>query len=134
MAAYLSDDWLADRLRFLGAVDGDGGADDGGPVLVEQVVAKGPDGDVRWVDRYEGGRLVASGRDLDVGDGPTVGLTTQYADSVRLLSGELDANPAYMQGLIKTSGATGPLLDLLARWQGDGHRAALAELHAATTI
>lgn len=60
--------------------------------------------------RLEAGRFteVAPGAD----PGAEVTISLPWTDAVAIFAGELDANAAYMQGRLKSSGATGPLL----RW------------------
>ena len=125
---FLGPAWLDRRRDLLAPLDVRGVPDG---LRVARTVAKAPGGDVTWVDRYEGGHLVAS--EVGAGDAD-ITLTTPYADAVRILAGELGENSAYMQGLTKTAGVTGPLLSLLAHSQTDGHQAARAELLAATAF
>ena len=54
---FLSEAWLARRLELLGPLDVGAGVPD--QLRVLNTVVKAPGGDVSWLDRYEGGYLVA---------------------------------------------------------------------------
>jgi putative sterol carrier protein len=46
---------------------------------------------------------------------PDLTMTVSYKEFQRMQAGELDPSVAYMQGLLKSTGNTGVLIDLLAR-------------------
>lgn len=126
---FLSADWLVQRLALLGPLDvGDGVPD---RLRVTNTVGGAPGGDVTWIDTYEGGHLVGSA--LGGGDADVV-LTTPYEQALRILRGELGENSAFIQGLTKTGGVTGPLLGLLAHRRSEPYQVARAELLAVTQV
>lgn len=65
-----------------------------------------------WHVRIDQGRMTDVAPGLDAGAQAVATLTLEVAEAV--FGGELDANAAYMQGRIKASGETGPLLNWLA--------------------
>jgi hypothetical protein len=75
----------------------------------------GPEGDVSWHVRVEAGRLaeVAPGADPDAASI----VTLPWSDAEAIFAGNLDANAAFMQGRLKSAGATAPLLTWLALQQ-----------------
>ena len=122
MAAYLSAEWFAAGL----AVGGELPERPGVSGVVQHVVAGGPDGEVRSVTRVVDGRVVEHG--LGSVDEPEATLAIPHAEGLAIAEGRLDANAAFMQGRIKTTGRTGPLLALLSVLQTPAWReAAVAE-------
>ena len=122
MAAYLSAEWFAAGL----AVGGELPERPGVSGVVQHVVAGGPDGEVRYVTRVVDGRVVEHG--LGSVDEPEATLAIPHAEGLAIAEGRLDANAAFMQGRIKTTGRTGPLLALLSVLQTPAWReAAVAE-------
>lgn len=117
MARYLSPEWFAAGLAAGAAAAERAGASG----VVQHVVAGGPDGEVRYLTRLEQGRVVDHA--LGVVDEPDATVTAPYADAAAIATGALDANAAFIQGRIKTSGRTGPLLALLAAGQDPAWRA-----------
>ena len=92
-----------------------------GPVV--WTVTGGPDGDVA----------------VPVPGAPTDGevlltLTTPSAEAAAVAAGRLDPNTAYMQGRLKVTGPTGPLLDLLAYLRGSGNATLRDALGAALGV
>ena len=125
VVAFLSDEWCA---RF-----GAGGGTWAGTVpdtTVQTDVSGGPDGAVTWHVSFAGGAVATCARGS--APEPTVALTTTWADAVAIARGDLDANAAYMLGRVKTDGATGPLLALLAALRTEAGRAARDDLAADT--
>ena len=103
---YLSEEWLAAQLAAGAALPVQPGVSG----VVAHVVSGGPDGDVTYVTTVVDGQLVPS----DPAREPDATLAVPYAEGLAMASGELDPNAAYMQGRIKTTGATGPLLAVLS--------------------
>ena len=136
MPQYLTQAWL-DRQRELLA---DVAEQPGATATIVHVVTGAPDGEVRYLSEYVDGRLVrnelldsagAGAGTVPDGD-PVVTLTTPYAEAVAIAEGRLDPNAAFIAGLTKTAGPTGPLLGVLAALQSDDHRSAAADLAAET--
>lgn len=95
------------------------------------VVSGGPDGTVKLLGTYAGGRC--TGVELAAAGDAELTLTFRHADLLALLRGEADLNALFMTGAMKTDGPTGPLLDLIVAVRSEAGRAALAELAAALT-
>lgn len=128
MPKFLSPEWLA-RHQELGAQLPERL---GATARVEQVVPGSPDGEVRYVVSYVDGRVattVAGGAD-DV----DVSLTTKYPDAVKLVTGDLGANEAFMSGRSKVAGSTGSLLDVLALTVTPAYEDFRAQLAADTEL
>ena len=133
MPQYLTQAWL-DRQRELLA---DVAEQPGATATIVHVVTGAPDGEVRYLSEYVDGRLVRNdlldGAGTVVAEGDSVvTLTTPYAEAVAIAEGRLDPNAAFIAGLTKTAGPTGPLLGVLAALQSDDHRCAAADLAAET--
>ena len=108
MPTYLSQEWL-DLNRELAQ---DIPERPGATARIQYVVTDVPDGDpvtYHWV--VEDGRLL----EAQLGEDPAAEftITTGYDDSVRIATGELDANAAFMQGRMKVTGNMGKLMSLL---------------------
>ena len=133
MPQYLTQAWL-DRQRELLA---DVAEQPGATATIVHVVTGAPDGEVRYLSEYVDGRLVRNdlldGAGTVVAEGDSVvTLTTPYAEAVAIAEGRLDPTAAFIAGLTKTAGPTGPLLGVLAALQSDDHRSAAADLAAET--
>lgn len=96
------------------------------------VVSGGPEGDVKYVQVVEDGRVVAQslGDDRDA----DFTLSCTWGDAVQILTGELDANVAFMQGRMKVAGNVGKLLALLPLTMSDEYRSMQAKLRALTDL
>ncbi len=107
MALYLSDDWhamvreVADQLPVR----------DGVSIRIAFVVSGGPNGDCKYYQVIEDGRLVgqANGTIPD----PDITMTVSWADGVAMHTGELDPNVAMMQGRAKIAGNMGKVIAVL---------------------
>ncbi|MBV8950223.1 MAG: SCP2 sterol-binding domain-containing protein [Actinobacteria bacterium] len=107
MAKFLSQDWL-DQARQLAE---DQPAFDGATAKVQFVVSRGREGDIKFHELLENGKLL----DARLGELPDADLTLTlpYADAAAVQRGELDPSVAFMQGRLKVAGDTGKLIDLL---------------------
>ena len=108
MAEYLSQAWLDEQAQAGARLP----ARPGVSGVVQFVVAGGPDGDVTYVTTVVDGAITANA--LGPADAPDATLAVPYAEGLAMADGDLDPNAAYMQGRIKTTGATGPLLAVLS--------------------
>jgi hypothetical protein len=128
VAEYLSQEWLDQQHGLV--VDGSDG--DGVTARVQHLVTGGPDGDVTYHVVLDGGRVVDAGP----GDDPDaeVSFTSPHDVAVALLTGELDASVAFMQGRLKAAGSTAKLHRLLAQTQTQAGQAALARLRSMTDL
>jgi SCP-2 sterol transfer family len=128
--AFLGAEWLALARELFGNVAPRPGA----MARVQRVVTGAPDGDVVFTLVFEDGRLVdaalADGAEPDPDAELTI--TTTYADTLTLASGELDLNVAVMQGRAKVTGSMGALLAILPVTRSPEFRAGRAALHERT--
>jgi hypothetical protein len=128
VTAYLTTEWLA---AWSAAVAERGVAYDGPAATVEVRVDGGPDGPLTWrallvpgaPPRYEAGADSPE---------PDVFYEQAWSDAVAQLDGGFDPCVAFMQGNLKARGSTRPLYELFRLWDAPAHRAAWAELAAAT--
>ena len=85
-----------------------------------------PDGDVKYVQMIENGKMTES----QLGDDAEAEftLTMTYDDAVKIQKGELDANAAFMQGKLKVTGNMGKLMALMPLTQSPEYKAIQAKL------
>lgn len=126
MAAYLSAEHLAEQVALAADLPERPGA----TAHLQYVVTGGPEGDVRYHQVVESGRLVSSvaGNDEDA----DAILTTTWADSVAIAKGDLDANAAFMQGKVKVVGDIGRVMALIGFTQSPEYRVVAARLDSQT--
>jgi hypothetical protein len=128
--SFLGAEWLALARQAFGAMPPCAGA----TARIQRVVTGAHDGDVVFTLTFEDGRLVdpapAAGRDPDPDAELTI--TTTYADTLRLASGDLDPSVAVMQGRAKVAGSMNALLAILPLTRSREFRAARAALHERT--
>lgn len=98
MVKYLSSEWM-DLFKDLAA---DFPETPGATARLQYVITGGPDGEVRYFHVIDNGHTVEHA----LGDDPEteVTLTSSYDDKLKVDKGELDANAAFMQGLVKVTG------------------------------
>jgi len=108
MAEYLTQAWLDEQQEAGAALPGRPGVSG----AVQFVVAGGPEGDVTYVTTVTDGVVVSN--TLGPAEDADATLAVPYAEGLAMAEGDLDPNAAYMQGRIKTTGATGPLLAVLS--------------------
>lgn len=107
MVRYLTQEWL-DETRAMAA---DQPERPGASARMNYVVTGAPDGDISYYWVLENGKLLESR--LGTLDDAEVTLTTSWEDSVRIATGELDSNAAFMQGKVKVTGNMAKLMSLL---------------------
>ncbi len=95
---YLTDEWMA---RYVEA-GAELPARDGLNLITQYVVEKTPNGNVRWYDVVVDGRVAEAS--LGKHKEATLTVTWKYPYDVKMLSGELSAEAAFMQGRIKVEG------------------------------
>src|SRR6266508_6677523 len=122
MAKYLSQEWLDLYLELAQEFPERPGAS----AVMQYVITGTPDGDVRSVQKIEGGKMTGSqlGDDADA----DFTLSMGYDDSKQILKGELDANAAFMQGKLKVTGNLGKLMALMPLTQSPEYKAIQATL------
>ena len=126
MPKYLSQEWM-DAGRELAQEFPER---PGASARMQYVVTGGPEGDVKYYQVIENGKML----DSQLGEDPDAEftLTLSYADSVAVQKGELDANAAFMQGKVKVTGNMGKLMALMPLTQSSEYKAIASELAANT--
>jgi hypothetical protein len=95
--------------------------------VVTGAPAVGPKGELAFTVELADGRIAATrfGRDDGAAD---CTFLISHADAVAIAQGDLDLHAGFMQGRVKMTGATGPLLDVLPCTQSEEYRALLREV------
>ena len=80
-------------------------------ISMNYVITGGPEGDVKYVQKWDKGHLVESklGEDPDA----EVTMTVGYADSVAIAKGEVGAQQAFMTGKVRAAGNMAKLMSLM---------------------
>ena len=126
MPKYLSQEWL-DEGKVLSQEFPER---PGATARMQYHVVGGPDGDVKYYQVIENGKMLESTLGEDPGADFT--LTVSYDDSVKIQQGELDPNAAFMQGRIKVGGNMGKLMSLLPLTQSPEYKAIQEKIRAVT--
>ena len=107
MPKYLSQEWL-DKGRELAQ---DFPERPGASARMQYVVSGAPDGDVKYFQVLETGKILEN----TLGEDPNADftITMSYEDAVKAQQGELDPNAAFMQGRMKVTGNMGKLMSLM---------------------
>lgn len=120
---FLSEEFLsAPGLNNLPALAG------GFSGAIQWSVNGGPDGDLKVLTTFEGGRLTQAQLANDTN--ADIALTIGFTDALGVLGGEVDLNVLFMTGQMKTAGITGPLVDLIVAVRSPQGRQALDALSA----
>ena len=127
MVRHLSPEWVALHAERGGGLPERAGA----TARLQHVVTGAPDGEVAFTLEYADGRVVAARHGRDDAAADCTFLIT-HQDAVAIAKGDLDLHAGYMQGRVKMSGPTGPLLDVLPCTESAEHRELLAALAADT--
>jgi putative sterol carrier protein len=117
MAKYLSQEWLDEGKQLAQEFPERPGA----TARMQYNVTGGPEGDVKYFQVIENGKMVESKLGEDPDAEFTLSLT--YDDSVKVQKGELDANAAFMQGRMKVTGNMGKLMSLMPLTQSPEYKA-----------
>lgn len=127
MAEYLSEEWISQYAELGANLPERTGVN----MITQYVIEKTPNGNIRWFDVVADGRVVEAS--LGKNKEATVTITWKYPYDVKMLSGEIGPDAAYMQGRIKVEGDH-PLW--LYSWSdvlhSDEYRSFQAEVHAGT--
>ncbi|MCU1463422.1 MAG: hypothetical protein JWO37_3497 [Acidimicrobiales bacterium] len=126
MAKYLSQEWL-DEGKDLAQ---DFPERPGATARMQYVITGGPEGDVKYFQVIDNGKMQES----TLGEDPNAEftLTLTYDDSVKVAKGELDANAAFMQGRMKVTGNMGKLMSLMPLTQSPEYKAIQEKIRAVT--
>jgi putative sterol carrier protein len=117
MAKYLSQEWLDEGKQLAQEFPERPGA----TARMQYNVTGGPEGDVKYFQVIENGKMVESKLGEDPDAEFTLSLT--YDDSVKVQKGELDANAAFMQGRMKVTGNMAKLMSLMPLTQSPEYKA-----------
>jgi len=107
MAKYLSQEWLDEGRKLAQEFPERPGA----TARMQFAVTGAPDGDVKYYQVLENGKILESTLGEDANADFT--MTSSYDDSVKIQKGELDPNAAFMQGRMKVTGNMGKLMSLM---------------------
>ena len=122
MARFLSPEWL-DLLAAAASASGNDEPGDAGraPFAIRQVVTGGPEGDVEYVVRTEGGRFSVHRAGETHAD---VDIIQDYETATAISQGRLSPSVAFAAGRLKMGGGVGQIVD------HDDEFVALGELFA----
>jgi putative sterol carrier protein len=126
MAKYLSQEWLDEGKQLAQEFPERPGA----TARMQYNVTGGPEGDVKYFQVIENGKMVESKLGEDPDAEFTLSLT--YDDSVKVQKGELDANAAFMQGRMKVTGNMGKLMTLMPLTNSPEYKALQEEIRGIT--
>ena len=118
MARYLSPEWF-EELNAVAQERRGPALDQQSQVCLQQEVTGGPDGDVRYWIRLQGGTVAAG---LGEAESPDAVISQSYETAVGVASGEVRVQTALMSGQIAITGNVATLVD---------HQEALRGLDAA---
>jgi hypothetical protein len=126
VVGHLSPEWVALHAELGAALPERPGA----TARLQHVVTGAPEGEVAYTLELLDGRVVAArwGRDDDAAD---CTFLIAHPDALAISAGELDLHVGFMQGRVKMSGPTGPLLDALPATQSPEFAGLLAQVAAA---
>ena len=107
MAKYLTQEWL-DLFKELAQEFPER---PGASAVMQYVITGAPDGDVKYVQKIENGKMTQS--QLGADDDAEFTLSMGYDDAVKVQKGEMEATAAFMQGKMKVSGNMAKMMSLL---------------------
>ncbi len=107
MARYLSAEWL-DDLNGAAAQRSDPAPAGPARLSLQQVVTGGPDGEVRFWIRLDGGRVTAG---LGEATSPDAVISQSYDTAVGVVRGDVRVQTALMSGEIRLAGNIATIVD-----------------------
>jgi putative sterol carrier protein len=116
MAKYLSQEWLDEGRKLAQEFPERPGA----TARMQFAVTGGPEGDVKYYQVLDNGKILESTLGEDANADFT--MTSSYDDSVKIQKGELDPNAAFMQGRMKVTGNMGKLMSLMPLTQSPEYK------------
>ena len=126
MAKYLSQEWLDEGRTLAQEFPERPGA----TARMQFAVTGGPEGDVKYYQVLDNGKILESTLGEDANADFT--MTSSYDDSVKIQKGELDPNAAFMQGRMKVTGNMGKLMSLMPLTQSPEYKAIKEKVTAVT--
>ena len=116
MAKFLSQEWLDEGRKLSQEFPERPGA----TARMQFAVTGAPDGDVKYYQVLENGKILESTLGEDANADFT--MTSAYDDTVKIQKGELDPNAAFMQGRMKVTGNMGKLMSLMPLTQSPEYK------------
>ena len=126
MAKFLSQEWLDEGRKLSQEFPERPGA----TARMQFAVTGAPDGDVKYYQVLENGKILESTLGEDANADFT--MTSAYDDTVKIQKGELDANAAFMQGRMKVTGNMGKLMSLMPLTQSPEYKAIQQKINEIT--
>ena len=126
MAKYLSQEWLDEGQKLAQEFPERPGA----TARMQYVVSGAPEGDVKYYQVLENGKILESKIGEDANADFTI--TTTYEDSRKIQEGELDPNAAFMQGRMKVTGNMGKLMALMPLTQSPEYKGIQEKIRTVT--
>ncbi len=117
MAKFLSQEWLDEGRKLAQEFPERPGA----TARMQFAVTGGPEGDVKYYQVLDNGKILESTLGEDANADFT--MTSSYDDTVKIQKGELDPNAAFMQGRMKVTGNMGKLMSLMPLTQSPEYKA-----------
>ena len=116
MAKFLSQEWLDEGRKLSQEFPERPGA----TARMQFAVTGGPEGDVKYYQVLDNGKILESTLGEDANADFT--MTSSYDDTVKIQKGELDPNAAFMQGRMKVTGNMGKLMSLMPLTQSPEYK------------
>jgi putative sterol carrier protein len=117
MAKFLTEEWIAEYKKLGGALPNRPGKN----AIIQNVVSDGPNGEVRYFQVVENG--VTTELALGEHPKPDVTLAQTYDVALKINSGDLNPNVAFMTGRVKPKGNVAKMMALLPLSQSAEYKA-----------